>query len=121
MPVFLDPTGKSTFGIGICARCSKKMFLEDLYDDPNAPGLKVCIDDLDDYDPYRLAARPTEEINLNYVRPDTPVDNVVNPDPTQVIFYLRGTSQPNTFRIVSSGQFREIGQAPDGGIPPWEL
>ena len=59
MPIFKDPTGQSSYGIALCARCSKKFFLDDLYDDPNAPGLKVCIDDLDDYDPYRLAARPT--------------------------------------------------------------
>lgn len=120
MPLFIDPTGESTFGIGICARCSRKVPLGELYDDPNAPGLKVCIDDLDDYDPYRLAARPTEYINLIYVRPDEPVDNVVQPDSTQVLFYLRGTSQ-NQYRVTSSGQFREIGQAPDGGVPPWEL
>lgn len=97
------------------------MPLDELYDDPNAIGLKVCIDDLDEYDPYRLAARPTEFINLKYVRPDRPVDNVLQPDSTQLLFFLRGTSQLNTYRIVSSGQFREIGQAPDGGIPPWEL
>jgi hypothetical protein len=118
--VFIDPSGQSTFGLGICARCSRKMPLGELYDDPNAVGLKVCIDDLDDYDPYRLAARPTEEINLLFVRPDRPLDDVIQPDSTQVIFYLRGTT-PNNFRITSSGQFREIGQAPDGGVPPWEL
>jgi hypothetical protein len=120
VPVFIDPTGESTFGLGICARCSKKMPLGELYDDPNAIGLKVCIDDLDDYDPYRLAARPTEFINLPFVRPDRPLADVIQPDPTQVLFYIRGTT-PTNFRIVSSGQFREIGQAPDGGIPPWEL
>ncbi len=121
MSVFIDPSGESTFGIGICARCSRKMPLQELYSDPNAPGLMVCIEDLDDFDPYRLAARPTEEINLLFVRPDRPLDDVVQPDSTMLLFYLRGTSQPNTYRVTSSGQFREIGQAPDGGIPPWEL
>lgn len=121
MPIFIDPTGKTSFGLGICARCSKKMPLDDLYDDPNAIGLKVCIDDLDDYDPYRLAARPTEFINLPFVRPDRPVDNVVQPDSTMELFYLRGTNLPSVYRVTSSGQFREIGQAPDGGVPPWEL
>ncbi len=70
---FIDPSGKSSFGIGICARCSKKLPLEELYSDPNTPGLMVCIDDLDEYDPYRLPARQTEEINLEFTRPDEPL------------------------------------------------
>ena len=70
MPIFLDPTGKTTYGIGICARCSCKFFLEDLHSDPNTPGLKVCIDDLDDYDPYRLAPRQADRITLPFYRPD---------------------------------------------------
>ncbi len=70
MPIFLDPTGKTTYGIGICQRCSKKFFLEDLHSDPNSPGLKVCIDDLDDYDPYRLAPRQADRITLPFYRPD---------------------------------------------------
>jgi len=76
MPYFLDPTGRSTFGIGICARCSKKMFLDELYSDPNSPGLMVCKEDLDQLDPYRLPARQTERINLDFVRPDLPLTGV---------------------------------------------
>ena len=30
MSLYLDPTGQTTFGIGICARCSKKFFLAEL-------------------------------------------------------------------------------------------
>ena len=121
MSVFLDPSGESTFGIGICARCSRKMKLEDLYDDPNATGLKVCLDDLDDFDPYRLAARPTEEINLLYVRPDRQL-NDLGGDPSTTLLYTRSTSGNNTnIRITESGDYREIEQAPDGGIPPWVL
>ena len=71
MSVFLDPRGKSTFGIGICARCSRKMSLEDLESDPNYPGLYVCAEDKDQFDPYRLAARQPERINLFHPRPDT--------------------------------------------------
>ncbi len=74
MPIYIDPTGKSSYGIGICARCSTKFPLEDLHDDPNTPGLKVCLDDLDDYDPYRLAARQSETINLEFARPDEVLD-----------------------------------------------
>jgi hypothetical protein len=71
MSIFLDPRGKSTFGIGICARCSRKMSLEDLSSDPNYPGLYVCAEDKDQFDPYRLAARQPERINLFHPRPDT--------------------------------------------------
>ena len=73
MPIFLDPRGQATFGIGLCARCSRKMFLSELYSDPNSPGLRVCLDDLDVLDPYRLPARQTEQINLPFVRPDVPL------------------------------------------------
>lgn len=76
MSIYLDPTGRSTFGIGICARCSRKMYLDELYSDPNSPGLMVCKEDLDDLDPYRLPARQTERINLDFVRPDLPLTGV---------------------------------------------
>lgn len=71
MSIFLDPRGRSTFGIGICARCSRKMSLEELSSDPNYPGLYVCKEDKDQFDPYRLAARQPEKISLPYPRPDT--------------------------------------------------
>ena len=77
--MFIDPTGKSSFGIGLCARCSRKFSLEELHSDPNSPGLMVCLDDLDEYDPYRLPARQTEEINLDFVRPD---ELIIMPDDT---------------------------------------
>jgi hypothetical protein len=73
MSIYLDPTGKSTYGIALCARCSIKMSIEDLYSDPNSPGLMVCEKDLDDLDPYRLPARQTEIITLKFTRPDTPL------------------------------------------------
>jgi len=74
MSVFLDTRGKSTLGIGICDRCSRKMSLDDLYPDANYPGLRVCRDDLDDFDPYRLPARQPETITLRFTRPDTPLE-----------------------------------------------
>jgi len=73
MSVFLDPRGKSTFGIGICARCQRKMSLDDLMPDPNSPGLRVCEMDRDQFDPYRLPARQPERITLAFPRPDVPV------------------------------------------------
>lgn len=74
MAVFLDTTGRSSLGIGICGRCSRKFPIDELMPDPNYPGLRVCRVDLDDYDPYRLPARQTENISLRYPRPDTPLD-----------------------------------------------
>ena len=70
MSIFLDPTGKPTFGIGICGRCARTMFLSDLHPDPNAPGLMVCLEDRDVLDPYRLPARIEDRITLPFVRPD---------------------------------------------------
>lgn len=74
MSIWLVPRGKSTFGIGICDRCSRKMSLDDLHIDPNFPGLRVCKDDLDVLDPWRLPARQTEDIHLPFTRPDIPLD-----------------------------------------------
>ena len=74
MPRFLNPKGKQTYGLGICARCSRKMFLEELSPDPNSPGLMVCEADLDDLDPYRLPARQPEDITLPFARPDEPLE-----------------------------------------------
>jgi len=42
--------------------------------DGNSPGLRVCGDGcFDVLDPYRLAARKTERINLRFARPDVSV------------------------------------------------
>lgn len=73
MPKYLDTRGRSTLGIGICGRCSRKFSLDDLQSDPNYPGLRVCADDMDEYDPYRLPARQPETIALRFPRPDTPI------------------------------------------------
>jgi hypothetical protein len=73
MSRYIDVRGKSTFGIGLCGRCSRKFSLEDLSPDPNSPGLMVCKDDLDEYDPYRLAPRGEDKITLNAPRPDVPL------------------------------------------------
>ncbi len=74
MSIWLDPTGKSTYGIGVCDRCRVKMSLDELYSDPNSPGLRVCRKDLDNLDPYRLPARQTEIITLPFTRPDAPLE-----------------------------------------------
>ena len=74
MSRYLDPTGQPTYGIGICGRCSRKMFLSELMPDPNSPGLMVCAEDRDDYDPYRLAPRAEDQIVLPVTRPDTAIN-----------------------------------------------
>lgn len=86
---YLDTRGGSNLGIGVCARCNFKFPLDELSDDPNARGLKVCRADRDAYDPYRLPARSPDTITLPFVRPDTPLttptqpDWLVTPDPVQ--------------------------------------
>ena len=75
--IFLNPKGRATYGIALCGRCSRKFFLDELYPDPNTPGLMVCIADLDVLDPYRLPARQTENITLPFIRPDIPLDDGV--------------------------------------------
>lgn len=86
MSVFLDTTGEATLGIGICARCSRKMPLGDLSPDPNAPGLYVCEDDKDVLDPWRLPPRQPEDLTLPFYRPDTPlaVNNSTSPTATLI-------------------------------------
>jgi hypothetical protein len=73
MSIWFDPTGRTTYGIGICDRCKIVHSIEDLYPDPNSPGLRVCLKDLDQFDPYRLPARQTERINLPFNRPDVDI------------------------------------------------
>ena len=74
MARFLDTRGNSTLGIGICARCSRKFALGELQADPNYPNLRVCKEDSDQYDPYRLAPRAPDQIVLPFVRPDLPLN-----------------------------------------------
>ncbi|CAB4122684.1 hypothetical protein UFOVP126_9 [uncultured Caudovirales phage] len=89
MPRFIDPTGESTYGLGICARCSRKFRLAELNPDPNYPALMVCDEDTDDYDPYRLAAKPEDQVVLPFVRPDSPLttrpSGLITQDGTQFI------------------------------------
>ena len=73
MPVYLDTSGLDTLGIGICARCSRKMPLGMLQPDPTYPGLLVCPDDIDEFDPYLLPAPEPENIVLRDPRPDVPL------------------------------------------------
>lgn len=73
MSEYLNTLGRSRLSVGICGRCSLKFALDDLAPDVNYPGLLVCKEDSDDYDPYRLPPRETEDITLEFVRPDLPL------------------------------------------------
>jgi len=103
----LDPTGRSSYGIGLCARCSKKFFLEELFSDPNSPGLMVCRDDLDGLDPYRLPARDSEPINLEFVRPDLGLTDDVDPI-ALIVAPVRGVDGSEDYRVTESGDYREV-------------
>lgn len=97
MPRFLDTRGRATLGIGICGRCSVKMPLDMLYSDPNSPGLRVCQKDLDQFDPYRLAAPPADNIILPFTRPDTPIGTAPNGLPTEDDNYFIITEDADGF------------------------
>lgn len=74
MPRFLDTTGNASIAIFICDRCRMKRAIVEAMPDPNFAGLKVCQQGCaDQKDPYRLPARKTERINLQYPRPDVSV------------------------------------------------
>jgi hypothetical protein len=73
MSRWLDTRGRGNLAIALCDRCQRKFPWDALYPDTNSPGLRVCSDDLDQLDPYRLPARQTETITLAWARPD-PMD-----------------------------------------------
>ena len=73
MSVYLDTRGNSVLSVAICDRCSRKFPYVDLMPDPNFPGMRVCKDDLDQFDPWRLPAIQTENITLRFPRPDTTI------------------------------------------------
>jgi hypothetical protein len=96
MSVWLDTRGRSTLGIGLCARCSRKMSLDQLFSDPNSPGLRVCKEDLDELDPYRLPPRQPDNITLPFVRPDLPLTT----NPAGIV-----TEDDNSFIIGTNDEY----------------
>lgn len=73
MPRYLNTRGKPVLTIAVCDRCREKNSLSDLSPDGNSPGLLVCRDCNDMYDPWRLPARRTEDITVPTPRPDEPL------------------------------------------------
>ena len=96
MSIWLDTRGRSTLGIGLCARCSRKMSLDELLSDPNSPGLRVCREDLDNLDPYRVPPRQPDNFTLPFVRPDSPL----NTDPAGIV-----TEDDNSFIIGTNDEY----------------
>lgn len=88
MPIWL-----TEYPIAICGRCSTKVPYRSLRSDSNYPALKVCGDCWDELDPYRLPARQTENISLQYPRPDVGLN---------VAYYVNGASE--TAYIVWPGE-----------------
>jgi len=73
MSVYIDTRGNSVLSVAVCDRCNRKFAYVDLMPDPNFPGMRVCQEDLDNFDPWRLPARQTENIALRFPRPDVSI------------------------------------------------
>ncbi len=124
MPIFLDPRGHTNFGIAICDRCHFKRFSDELVPDPNYPGLRVCDPGAvrpgckDQFDPWRLPARQTENITLRFVRPDVPIDGV-NPNlPVQQILSQRLVDANGEAILDSNGNYIDVTlQPPPDQVP----
>lgn len=83
MPKFIDTSGRTKIAIGVCARCNLKFPYSDLVQDPNYPGLYVCPEDRDNFDPYRLPPRRTDDLTLDHPRPDVAINTQA---PTPVLY-----------------------------------
>lgn len=102
MPTWLNTSGNAIIAIFICDRCKMKRAIVEAMPDPNFPGLKVCNRGCaDQKDPYRLPARQTERIALQYPRPDTSVavtarDIVTSPYGAEILVTEQNTNNPET-------------------------
>lgn len=70
MARYLNTRGQPTLAIAVCDRCRDKMPIGKLKPDRNAPGLRVCDDCNDMFDPWRLPARAPDQVTVQYPRPD---------------------------------------------------
>jgi hypothetical protein len=85
MPKYLDTSYLPVVAIGICDRCNRKMPYLELKPDRNIPGLRVCDEDNDQFDPWRLPAIQPENIALRHPRPDVPIGTNQLPDESNLI------------------------------------
>lgn len=113
MPRFLNTEGNASLAIFICDRCKMKRAIVEAMPDPNFPGLRVCQQGCaDEKDPYRLPARKTERITLQYPRPDVSVAT----DPNDLITTGDGqfviSTEGNTQTPENDGNLDGIGIQP---------
>lgn len=75
MPKYLPPriVGGS-LAIAVCPRCHFKRYSTELEMDPNTKQMVCKYNCVDEFDPYRLPAKPEDKISLQYPRPDDPLD-----------------------------------------------
>lgn len=118
MPVFLVPaTGQSNYGIAICDRCRMKRFTVQLVRDPNYPGLRVCdpgqVRDgcKDQFDPWRLPARQTENITLPFVRPDVGLQGTQTP--VFQVLRQRLVTEDGEAILTEDGQYIDVDLPPE--------
>lgn len=96
-----DPTGWPWYAVGICDRCNRRFPLHELIEDGNLPGLRVCLDDWDELDPYRLPPRQPDNLVLPFVRPD--VDIAL---PAPAINLIERITEDDFIRITQDGAIR---------------
>jgi len=121
MPVYIDTRGNSVLSVGICDRCSRKFPYVDLMPDPNFPGMRVCKDDLDNFDPWRLPARQTENISLRFPRPDTSVavDNLQIQTQDENSIFIEGVpTYSGQQGDLTVGPIAEYGNTYTPPVPP---
>jgi hypothetical protein len=72
--------------------------------DPNFPGMRVCKNDRDSFDPWRLPALQTENIALRFPRPDQPLYG--NSDDTNNLISTQGgfNASPNGGNIGNASE-----------------
>ena len=76
---WLNTRGGSVLTIAICDRCKMKRAYDDIQQDGNIPGLRVCKFSCSDVkDPYRLPMRQPEKISVRFPRPDADVAQAHN-------------------------------------------
>jgi hypothetical protein len=113
MPIFIDTRGMSTISIAICDRCKMKRPHAEMSMDFNFPGLRVCAQGCkDEKDPYRLAARKTERINIRFPRPDTNIDVIPDAIQTSGSVQLDLSPIPNTQTPSTNGNLDTLSPTP---------
>lgn len=71
--LYLPVRTKGSAAIAVCYRCQRKVYYNDLKQDPNNKQY-FCPECVDIYDPWRLPARQAENIGLQHPRPDVDLE-----------------------------------------------